>query len=243
MLFRQLFDPESSTYTYLLADAATREAIVIDPVLEQVERDVEVIRSLGLTLGYALDTHVHADHVTALGALRKRLGTRTVMPERAGVRFADVIVKDGDAIRFGAHHVVVLETPGHTAGCVTYVTGDRAMAFTGDTLLIRGCGRTDFQQGDAHQLFRSIHHKLFTLPAQTMIYPAHDYQGRTMTTVDEERRLNPRLGCGKTEDEFVAIMRKLALPYPRRMDVALPRNRRCGRDSMVGESGAFGPMP
>jgi glyoxylase-like metal-dependent hydrolase (beta-lactamase superfamily II) len=228
MLFRQLFDPESSTYTYLLADEATREAIVIDPVFEQVERDLDVIHGLGLTLVYALDTHVHADHVTALGALRERLGVRTIVSERAGVGCADLVVKDGDAIRFGSHRVDVLATPGHTAGCVTYVTGDRAMAFTGDTLLIRGCGRTDFQQGDAHQLFRSIHDKLFTLPAQTVIYPGHDYQGRMMTTVDEERRLNPRLGGGTTEDEFVAIMSKLALAYPKRIDVALPRNARCG---------------
>jgi glyoxylase-like metal-dependent hydrolase (beta-lactamase superfamily II)/rhodanese-related sulfurtransferase len=235
MLFRQLFDRETSTYTYLLADEATREAILIDPVLEQIERDLDVIQGLGLTLRYALDTHVHADHVTAVGALRERLGARTVVSERAGVACADVRVKDGDAIRFGAYRVDVLETPGHTAGCVTYVTGDRAMAFTGDALLIRGCGRTDFQQGDAHQLFHSVHDKLFTLPAQTAIYPAHDYHGRMMTTIDEERRLNPRLGDGRTEDEFVAIMSKLALAYPKRIDVALPRNARCGSELVSGE--------
>jgi glyoxylase-like metal-dependent hydrolase (beta-lactamase superfamily II)/rhodanese-related sulfurtransferase len=235
MLFRQLFDPESSTYTYLLADVATREAILIDPVLEQVERDLDAIQGLGLRLVYALDTHVHADHVTALGALRERLAVRTVVSERAGVGCADVLVKDGDAIRFGARHVAVFETPGHTAGCVTYVTGDRAMAFTGDALLIRGCGRTDFQQGDAHQLFRSVHDKLFTLPAPTAICPAHDYHGRTMTTIDEERRLNPRLGDGRTEDEFVAIMSKLALAYPTQIDVALPRNARCGSELVSGE--------
>jgi len=235
MLFRQLFDPESSTYTYLLADATTREAILIDPVLEQVERDLDVIQGLGLKLVYALDTHVHADHVTALGALRERLGARTVVSERAGVGCADVLVKEGNAIRFGAHHVTVLETPGHTSGCVTYVTGDRAMAFTGDALLIRGCGRTDFQEGDAHQLFRSVHGKLFTLPDEAAIYPAHDYHGRTMTTVDEERRLNPRLGEGKTCDAFVEIMGKLALAYPKKIDVALPRNARCGSELVSGE--------
>jgi sulfur dioxygenase len=235
MLFRQLFDRESSTYTYLLADAATREALLIDPVLEQLERDLELIHGLGLTLVYALDTHVHADHVTALGALRERLGVRTVVSEGAGVGCADVLVKDGDAIRFGAHRLDVLETPGHTGGCVTYVTGDRAMAFTGDALLIRGCGRTDFQQGDAHQLFRSVHDKLFTLPAQTAIYPAHDYHGRTMTTIDEERRLNPRLGGGKTCDAFATIMSKLALSYPKQIDIALPRNARCGSELVSGE--------
>ena len=241
MLFRQLFDPESSTYTYLLADDATREAILIDPVFDQVERDIDAIQGLGLRLVYALDTHVHADHVTALGALRERLGASTVVSERAGVGCADLLVKDGDTIRFGSHGVDVLETPGHTAGCVTYVTGDRAMAFTGDALLIRGCGRTDFQQGDAHQLFRSIHDKLFTLPAQTVIYPGHDYQGRTTTTVDEERRLNPRLGSGTTEDEFVAIMSKLALAYPKWIDVARPRNARCGRELVTGEPSVTKP--
>jgi glyoxylase-like metal-dependent hydrolase (beta-lactamase superfamily II) len=240
MLFRQLFDAESSTYTYLLADEVTREAILIDPVLGQLERDLEVIQGLGLTLVYALDTHVHADHVTALGSLRERLGARMVISERSGVTCADLLVKDGDALRFGAHRVDVLETPGHTAGCVTYVTGDRAMAFTGDALLIRGCGRTDFQGGDAHRLFRSIHGKLFTLPAQTVIYPGHDYHGRTMTTVDEERRLNPRLGGGRTEDEFVAIMGTLALARPRKIDVALPRNARCGR-ALSGEHAVIQP--
>jgi len=140
-------------------------------------------------------------------------------------------VKDGDAIGFGSHLLFVLDTPGHTVGCVSYVTGDRAMAFTGDALLIRGCGRTDFQGGDARRLFRSIHGKLFMLLAQVVIYPGHDYHGRTMTTVDEERRLNPRLGGGRTEDEFVAIMSKLALARPRQIDVALPRNARCGRET------------
>ena len=163
MLFRQLFDPETSTYTYLLADDATREAIVIDPVLDQLERDVGLIRELDLELRYALDTHVHADHVTALGSLRERLGARTVMSERAGVGCADLLVKDGDVIRFGSCGVEVRETPGHTSGCVSYVTLDHGMAFTGDALLIRGCGRTDFQGGDPEELYRSIHTRLFTL--------------------------------------------------------------------------------
>jgi sulfur dioxygenase len=235
MLFRQLFDPETSTYTYLLADDATREAIVIDPVLDQIERDAGLIRELELELRYALDTHVHADHVTALGSLRERLGARTVMSERAGVGCADVLVKDGDVIRFGSCGVEIRETPGHTSGCVSYVTLDRTRAFTGDALLVRGCGRTDFQGGDPEELYRSIHDRLFTLPGATLIYPGHDYKGRTASSVDEERRHNPRLGGGKTRDQFVAVMRELSLAYPRFMNVALPRNLHCGIATVTGE--------
>jgi sulfur dioxygenase len=235
MLFRQLFDPETSTYTYLLADDATREAIIIDPVLDQIERDIGLVRELDLQLRYALDTHVHADHVTALGSLRDRLGTQTVMSERAGVGCADLLVKDGDVIRFGSCGVEVRETPGHTSGCVSYVTLHPAMAFTGDALLIRGCGRTDFQGGDPEELYRSIHTRLFTLPGATLVYPGHDYKGRTASSVDEERRFNPRLGGGKTRDEFVSIMRALSLAYPKFMDVALPRNLHCGISAVTGE--------
>ena len=230
MVFRQLFDPETSTYTYLLADPATREAIVIDPVLEQIERDLGLVADLGLALRYALDTHVHADHVTALAALRDRVGARTVVSVRSGVGCADLLVGDGDAIRFGSLGVEVLETPGHTAGCISYLTLDGAMVFTGDALLIRGCGRTDFQDGDPDALYRSVHDKLFTLPGATLIYPGHDYKGRTASSIDEERRCNPRLGGGRTPAEFAATMRALALPHPRFMAVAVPRNLRCGRD-------------
>jgi glyoxylase-like metal-dependent hydrolase (beta-lactamase superfamily II) len=227
-LFRQLFDAESSTYTYLLADDATGDAILIDPVLEQLERDAGLIEELGLHLRYALDTHLHADHVTALGSLRARLGASTVVSVPSGVGCADLHVGDGDAIRFGGRSLSVLATPGHTAGCVSYLLDDRSMAFTGDALLIRGCGRTDFQGGDARRLFRSVHHKLFALPGTTLLYPAHDYKGRTVTSVDEERRLNPRLGGGRSEDEFVTIMNNLMLAHPKRIDVALPLNARCG---------------
>ncbi len=230
MLFRQLFDLETSTYTYLLADEITREAIIIDPVLEQIERDTQLVADLGLTLQYVLDTHVHADHVTASGSLRNRLGARTVLSERAGVGRADVLVKEGDVIRFGGLGVEVRETPGHTAGCLTFVTLDHAMAFTGDALLIRGCGRTDFQQGSAHTLYRSVHDKVLTLAPSTLIYPGHDYQGRTVSTVDEEQRLNPRLGGGRSEAEFVAIMHALKLAYPKHIDRALPRNQQGGFD-------------
>lgn len=228
MKFRQLFDCESSTYTYLLADEASGDAVLIDPVIEHIDRDLELLRDLGLTLRFALDTHVHADHVTALGELRARTGARTVVSRRAGVRCADRLVGEGDVIAFGAHDLAVLETPGHTGGCVTYLLTDQSRAFTGDALLIRGCGRTDFQQGDAHALYRSVHDKLFTLPAGTLLYPGHDYKGRTVTSVEEELRLNPRLGGGKTCDEFVAIMSKLALPMPKRIAVAVPLNTNCG---------------
>ncbi len=228
MLFRQLFDPASSTYTYLLADEDSREAVILDPVIEQIDRDAELLRELELRLAYALDTHVHADHVTALGSLRDRLGCQTVISERAGVGVADLLVKEGDRITFGRHALEVRETPGHTSGCLTYVTADHAMAFTGDALLIRGSGRTDFQQGDARMLYQSVHQKIFTLPDTTAVYPGHDYKGRTMSTVGEEKRYNPRLGGGKSVEEFVAIMASLQLAYPKKMDVALPANLHCG---------------
>lgn len=241
MLFRQLFDPESSTYTYLLADEETRDAVLIDPVLEQVERDLGLLAELGLRLVYALDTHVHADHVTALGTLRQRTGAKTVLSERAGVGCADVYVKDGDRLRFGRHELEVRETPGHTNGCVTYVTGDHAMAFTGDALLIRGSGRTDFQQGDPHVLYRSVHQKIFSLPDTCLIYPGHDYKGRTASSVGEEKKHNPRLGGGRTEAEFVDIMSKLQLAYPKKIDVALPANLQCGVPKGVVASGEEPP--
>lgn len=228
MIFRQLFDAETSTYTYLLGDPETREAVLIDPVLEQVERDLQVIRELGLTLVWAVDTHVHADHVTGLGTLRERTGCKTALSERAGTGCPDRLVKQGDRVTFGRRYLEVRETPGHTNGCVTYVTDDRRRAFTGDALLIRGCGRTDFQQGSAKTLFGSVHGQIFSLDGETLLYPGHDYKGRTVTTVDEERAHNPRLGGGKGEDEFVAIMNGLQLAYPKKIDTALPANLQCG---------------
>ena len=235
MLFRQLFDAESSTYSYLLADEDTREAVLIDPVLEQVDRDVGLIRELGLTLRYALDTHVHADHVTGAAKLREQLGCETVLSAQAGVGCADVLARHGDVIRFGRCGLEVLETPGHTASCLSYVTLDRAMVFTGDALLIRGCGRTDFQSGDARQLFRSIRDQLFALPPTTLVYPGHDYQGHTASSIDEERRHNPRVGEPRSEAEFLEIMANLRLAYPKKIDVALPLNLRCGTAFQAAE--------
>ena len=247
MLLRQLFDAETCTYTYLLADEETREAVLIDPVREQLGRDLELLGELGLELVHVLETHVHADHVTGASLLRARTGARTVVSRDAGALCADVLVGDGDVIRFGKHALEVRSTPGHTDGCVTYVTPDRTMAFTGDALLIRGCGRTDFQQGNPRTLYRSVHDKIFTLPDACAIYPGHDYKGRTCSTVAEEKALNPRLGGGKTEDEFVAIMQDLHLAYPRKIDIAVRANTRCGRlDTDDGESAgevAGEPLP
>ncbi|HEY6562509.1 MAG TPA: MBL fold metallo-hydrolase [Polyangiaceae bacterium] len=228
MFFRQLYDADSSTYTYLLADTQTREAVVIDPVLEQVERDVQLIQDLGFRLVDALDTHVHADHVTALGLLRERLGASTVISERAGAICEDRLVKHGDLIRFGGHELEVRETPGHTSGCVSYVWHAAQRVFTGDALLIRGCGRTDFQQGDAATLFRSVREQLFSLPSEYTVYPAHDYKGRTASSIEEERRLNPRLGDQRSLEEFLRVMQELKLPYPKRMGIAVPANLECG---------------
>ena len=231
MLFRQLFDQDTWTYSYLLADEETRQAVLIDPVLEQHDRDVALVRELGLTLVYTLETHVHADHVTGSGALREALGSKAVVSRHGGAACADVHVDDGDTIQFGKHTIEVRATPGHTPGCVTYVVrdGDRTMAFTGDALFVRGCGRTDFQGGDARALYRSVHEKIFTLPDDTLVYPGHDYKGHTVTTVGEEKRLNPRLRLGIDEATFVAIMDNLGLPRPRRMDVAVPANLACGQ--------------
>lgn len=230
MLFRQLFDPESSTYTYLLADEQTRKAVLIDAVRDQVERDVQLLEELGLTLAYSLETHVHADHVTSSGVLRQRLGSKSVLSAAAGAGCPDVLIEDGQTLEVGSITIEARHTPGHTNGCVTYVVraDGQAMAFTGDALLIRGCGRTDFQQGSSQTLYRSVHEKILSLPDDTKIYPGHDYKGRTMSTVGEEKRFNPRLGGGKTEDEFVAIMANLKLAYPKKMDEAVPANMHCG---------------
>lgn len=228
MLFRQLFDQESSTYTYLLADPRSRRAVIVDPVLEQIERDISLIRELELELVYALDTHVHADHVTASGLLKQRLGAKSVLSERSGAVCADVLVKQGDHLAFGDFELEVRETPGHTNGCLSYVSHSSGRVFTGDALLIRGSGRTDFQQGNAETLYRSVTEQLFTLPDAMEVFPGHDYKGRASSSIAEEKRWNVRLGGGKTQEEFAAIMRDLKLPHPRKMDVAVPANLYCG---------------
>lgn len=229
MLFRPLFDHDSSTHTYLIADETSGEAALIDPVDGQVDRDVQVLAELGLTLNYTLETHVHADHVTGADRLRARLGSATVVGRLAGVVCADVLAGDGDVLALGDLTIEVRETPGHTAGCVSYYLPQAAAVFTGDALLIRGCGRTDFQEGDAETLYRSVHERLFSLPDATRVYPGHDYRGRLVSTIGEEKVHNLRLGGGRGLASFVSLMTNLDLAQPKQIDVAVPANQRCGR--------------
>lgn len=232
MIFRQMFDSESSTYTYLLADEATREAVLIDPVREQIPRDLTVLRELALKLVYVLDTHVHADHITAAGPLRAQTGARTVAGKK-GPSCADVQVSHGDEVRVGRITIGVLETPGHTDDSVTYRVDDHV--FTGDALMIRAAGRTDFQNGDAGQLYDTITRVLFALPDDTQVHPAHDYKGLTVTTIGEEKRFNARV-AGRDRAAFVKLMNGLNLPKPKKIDEAVPANRACGLASdVVGE--------
>jgi glyoxylase-like metal-dependent hydrolase (beta-lactamase superfamily II) len=230
MLFRQLFDPETSTFTYLLADRPSGEAILIDPVADQVERDFRLLDELNLTLKYCLDTHVHADHVTGAGQLREKTGCETGVSAAAGVGCADHGLQHGDIFGFGSHQLEVRATPGHTSSCLTFVVrhDEQVLAFTGDTLFIRGCGRTDFQQGDARSLYRSVHQQIFSLPENTKIYPGHDYNGHQFSTVAEEKAHNPRLNITVDEDRFVDIMNNLDLGLPKQLHVAVPANLGCG---------------
>ncbi len=225
LLFRQLFDRDSSTYTYLLADEETREAILIDPVLEQMDRDLGLIRDLGLDLRFVLDTHVLADHITAAGHIARETGAQSVAGCR-GAMCAELHVEHGDVLAFGAYRVAVMETPGHTDDSLSFRVDDRL--FTGDALLVRGCGRTDFQNGNAGTLYDSLE-RLMTLPDETRVYPGHDYHGHTVTTIGEERRLNPRFAEASRE-QFVETMENLGLGLPKRIHEAVPSNRACGLD-------------
>jgi glyoxylase-like metal-dependent hydrolase (beta-lactamase superfamily II)/rhodanese-related sulfurtransferase len=229
LIFRQLVDSRSSTYTYLLADSETREAVIIDPVYDNILRDCALIDELNLKLLYSLDTHVHADHVTAAWLLRDRLGSRIALSAAGGAEGADRLLSHGDRIEFGKRALTVRSTPGHTNGCITYVLDDESMAFTGDALLIRGCGRTDFQQGDSRKLFESVRGQILSLPDSCLLYPGHDYRGRTATTVLEEKQYNPRLGEGRSVEDFVGYMDNLGLGHPKQIDVAVPANLKCGQ--------------
>lgn len=229
MIFRQLFDASSSTYTYLLADPATRAAVIVDSVLEQWPRDAALVRELGLTLTAALETHVHADHVTGAWWLRRETGCVIGLSADSGAEGMDRALRHGDRVAFGHRYLEVRATPGHTRGCLTFVLDDATLALTGDCLLIRGTGRTDFQQGDPPQMYRSIREQILTLPPDCRLYPGHDYRGLTVTTVAEERQHNPRVADAVALEDFVGHVRNLNLPHPKLLDVAVPANLRVGR--------------
>lgn len=245
LVFRQLFDPTSSTYTYLLGDGERGEAVLIDPVFEHARRDSALLRELDLELRFTLDTHVHADHVTAAWLLKQRTGSRIALAAASGAQGADRYLQPGQAVSFGRRRLQVRATPGHTSGCLTYVLDDESMAFTGDALLIRGCGRTDFQQGSAERLYRSVHQQILSLPAHCLLYPGHDYKGLTVTSVREERRFNPRFGGDSSVGDFVGYMNHLGLPHPKLIDIALPANLRCGEPASAAplpEEPAWAPL-
>jgi sulfur dioxygenase len=225
VIFRQLFDPGSSTFTYLLADGPGGHAVIVDPVREQAQRDLALVQELRLHLAWIIETHVHADHVTGALALRKSTGAHTAVSRHCGATGFNRLLDDGDTFEFGGTAMKVIATPGHTPGSSCFLWFDRLL--TGDTLLIGGCGRTDFQQGDAAALYDSITRKLFTLPDDTLVYPGHDYNGRRVSTIAEERATNPRL-AGVTRDRFIEIMGNLNLPKPARMAEAVPANLRGG---------------
>lgn len=230
----QLFDPASSTYTYVLFDETTRDALIIDPVDEQVERDLAVLRQYGLRLLWTVETHAHADHITGAGQLAEHAGARTAAPEGCGITTAAVQLRHGEVLRFGGEHITALHTPGHTSGSMSYLWRDHV--FTGDTLLIDGCGRTDFQSGSAQALYDSITGVLFALPDTTTVWPGHDYKGRTQSTIGQEKASNARV-AGRSQTEFVAIMNALNLPRPRRMDEAVPANQASGMRHDAGAPG------
>jgi sulfur dioxygenase len=226
MIFRQLFEPLSSTYTYLLGCKDTGQAVLIDPVIVSIDRDLAEVHRLGLALAYTLDTHIHADHITAALELKKKVGSKIAAPAFDRLPCADVGIEEDKLFQVGSLRLQPLHTPGHTDGHFAYVLGDKV--FTGDALLIDGCGRTDFQSGNADALYKSIKEKLFSLPAETLVYPAHDYQNRHVSSIAQEKTRNPRLGGGRSLDEFKSIMANLNLPYPKFIDYAVPGNRQCG---------------
>ena len=230
MIFKQLFETDSSTYTYLLACERTGECVLIDPVIETVDRDLGELQALGLTLSYTLETHIHADHLTGARMLRRLTGSRIAVPAMDRLACADIGVEEGKPFRVGDIELLPLFTPGHTGTHHAYLlkTNLHSVLYSGDALLIEACGRTDFQSGDPVQLYRSITEKFFTLPDETLVYPAHDYEERRITTIGQEKHRNPRLGKGCTQQAFVEIMNNLDLPYPRKIDFAVPGNEACG---------------
>ena len=246
LIFRQLFDAASSTYTYLLGCTSTRQAVIIDTVFEQHLRDRALVEELGLQLVAAVDTHCHADHVTGAWLMHQATGCRIGISSRYGgeMQGADLLLEDGDRIVFGDRHLEVRATPGHTVGCLSYVDDRQRMIFTGDCLLIRGAGRCDFQNGDAATLYRSITQQIFSLPPDCLVFPGHDYSGRTMSSVSEERAHNPRIGGQADERDFVGFMENLNLPHPKQLAVALPANLRSGQptDAKIPPLADWGPV-
>jgi sulfur dioxygenase len=228
MIFRQLFDFDSSTYTYILGDSKTLEGVIIDSVLGNVDRDLQIIKDLGMKLLWILDTHVHADHITGAYQLREKTGARIGLGKGANVNCADQLFDEEEHVTFGSHRLKVVATPGHTNGCTTFYL-DQYAVFTGDTLLIRGCGRTDFQEGSSEKLFANIREKLFILPDEVLVYPAHDYQGRTCSSIGEEKKFNPRLKLSNTREQFIEIMKNLKLDEPKNIHKAVPANVNCGK--------------
>lgn len=227
MIFRQLFEHETGTYTYLIADPETKDAALVDPVVETLERDLQLLKELGLTLRYCLETHIHADHITATSKLRELTNCQGVVPVNATAECADIFLGDGEVLQVGSVEIRTIATPGHTDSHNAYlVNGDRVL--TGDSLLIRGCGRTDFQSGSTTGLYHSVTQKLFTLPAETLVYPGHDYKGFTVSTIGEEKQHNPRFST-QTENSFITLMANLNLPNPKKIMEAVPANQRCGK--------------
>ena len=235
MIFRQLFEPESSTYTYLVGCAETGRCLLLDPVIESAERDLAVIHELGLSLEMTLETHIHADHVSSASRLRALTGCKVGYPAMEALACADIGISEDEPVAVGSVSLRPIFTPGHTDTHHSYFLdgGGLPCLFTGDALLIDGCGRTDFQNGSAETLYRSIHAKIFSFPDDTLVYPAHDYQHRHVSTVAQERERNPRMGDGKSLEEFIEIMANLDLPYPKKIDIAVPANRRCGESPVI----------
>jgi sulfur dioxygenase len=244
LLLKQLFDQDSGTFSYLLADATSKDAILIDSVFEKYARDLSLIQELDLNLLACLETHCHADHVTAAWLFKHTLGSEILASVHSGIEVLDRKLVTGDVVKFGSKQLMVIETPGHTDGCVSYLLKDEGMVFTGDSLLIRGCGRTDFQQGSASKLYHSITEGLFSLPDDCLVYPAHDYSGRSASSIGEEKTFNPRIGGQANENDFVGYMENMRLPHPKKLDIAVPANLKGGKpdDSALPKQPDWAPV-
>ena len=230
MIIRQLFDHDTWTFTYLLWDKNSKNALLIDPVLEQVDRDLDLIKKLGLSLTLILETHVHADHITGASILKEKTDADICYGSKTGVKGADIMLNDGHVINFSSHEIHVLHTPGHTDGCTSYYVDGHI--FTGDTLFIEGTGRTDFQGGSAESTFESIRNKIFSYPDETIVYPAHNYNGFNLSTIAHERKYNPNVGDAISKEDFIENEKNKQRPYPKRFDVAVPANLKCGKASV-----------